>query len=139
MAGVNWASGLGAKDLLEPAYGLPYPPPITHLREYLGVLRPLLDGARTGYRGATVTSHPFGATAVAGAEQAIPVVVAAMGPQALRITGEFADGTLPFLAGPRRWSSTSSPCSPGQQPARADRHLGSSSPYPLWSPTRSSR
>ena len=64
--------GLGAKDLLEPAYGLPYPPPITHLREYLGALRPLLDGADTGYRDATVTSHPFGATAVAGAEQAIP-------------------------------------------------------------------
>jgi alkanesulfonate monooxygenase SsuD/methylene tetrahydromethanopterin reductase-like flavin-dependent oxidoreductase (luciferase family) len=48
-----------------------------------------------------VTSHPFGATAVAGAEQAIPVVVAAMGPQALRITGEFADGTVPFLTGPK--------------------------------------
>ena len=93
--------GLGAKDLLEPAYGLPYPPPITYLREYLGALRPLLDGADTGYCGATVTSHPFGATAVAGAEQAIPVVVAAMGPQALRITGEFADGTVPFLAGPK--------------------------------------
>src|SRR5258705_13610048 len=43
--------GLGARDLLEPAYGLPYPPPITHLREYLGALRPLLDGADTGYRG----------------------------------------------------------------------------------------
>jgi F420-dependent oxidoreductase-like protein len=66
--------GLGAKDLLEPAYGLPHPPPITHLREYLGALRPLLDGADTGYRGATVTSQPFGATAVGGAEQAIPVV-----------------------------------------------------------------
>jgi anti-anti-sigma factor len=48
-----------------------------------------------------VTSHPCGATAAAGAEQAIPVVVAALGPQALRISGESADGTLPFLAGPK--------------------------------------
>src|SRR5712691_8436999 len=45
-------------------------------------------------------------------------------------------GSLPLsgrktpTAVPRRWSNTSSPCSPGQQPARADRHLGSSSPYP---------
>ena len=94
--------GLGVgKDLLEPAYGLPYPPPITHLREYLGALGPLLDGARTRYSGLTVTSHPFGPTAVAGAEPAIPVVVAAMGPQALRITGELADGTVTFLAGPK--------------------------------------
>lgn len=93
--------GLGSKDLLEPAYGLPYPPPITHLREYLGALRPLLDGASTGYSGATVTSHPFGPTAVAGAEPRIPVVVAAMGPQALRVTGELADGIVTFLAGPK--------------------------------------
>ena len=93
--------GLGAKDMLEPAYGLPYPPPITHLREYLSALRPLLEGADTGFSGATVTSHPFGPTAVPGAEKAIPVVVAAMGPQALRITGELADGTVTWLAGPR--------------------------------------
>lgn len=31
----------------------------------------------------------------------MPVLVAAMGPQALRVTGELADGTLPFLVGPR--------------------------------------
>ena len=28
--------GLGARNLLEPALGLPYPPAIRHLREYLG-------------------------------------------------------------------------------------------------------
>ena len=93
--------GLGAKNLLEPAYGVPYPPPITHLREYLGALRPLLDGKDTGYDGATVISHPVVGTAVAGAEPRIPVLVAAMGPQALRIAGQFADGTVPFLAGPK--------------------------------------
>lgn len=31
----------------------------------------------------------------------MPIVVAAMGPQALKVTGELADGTMPFLAGPR--------------------------------------
>ncbi|MDT0447433.1 LLM class flavin-dependent oxidoreductase, partial [Streptomyces johnsoniae] len=31
----------------------------------------------------------------------VPVYVAAMGPKALRVTGELADGTLPYLAGPR--------------------------------------
>ena len=31
----------------------------------------------------------------------LPVYVAAMGPKALRVTGELADGTLPYLAGPR--------------------------------------
>ena len=93
--------GLGVKELLEPAYGLPFPPPVRHLREYLTALRPLLDGRDTGYQGDTVTSRPFGPTSVAGAGERIPVLVAAMGPQALRVTGELADGTLPFLAGPR--------------------------------------
>jgi alkanesulfonate monooxygenase SsuD/methylene tetrahydromethanopterin reductase-like flavin-dependent oxidoreductase (luciferase family) len=31
----------------------------------------------------------------------IPVYVAAMGPKALQVTGELADGTMPYLAGPR--------------------------------------
>jgi hypothetical protein len=31
----------------------------------------------------------------------VPVYVAAMGPKALQVTGELADGTLPNLAGPR--------------------------------------
>ncbi|MCW2936209.1 MAG: Oxidoreductase [Actinomycetia bacterium] len=31
----------------------------------------------------------------------VPLLVAAMGPQALRAAGELADGTLPYLAGPR--------------------------------------
>jgi hypothetical protein len=38
---------------------------------------------------------------VPAARPAVPVVVAAMGSQALRATGELADGTLPYLAGPK--------------------------------------
>lgn len=36
-----------------------------------------------------------------GAEPPTPVLVAAMAPQALRVSGELADGILPYLAGPR--------------------------------------
>jgi F420-dependent oxidoreductase-like protein len=97
--------GMGAKPLLESAYGLPYPPPIRHLREYLTLLRPLLDGAQVSFDGETVSAHPELPTAVAGATP-VPVIVAAMGPQALRVTGELADGTLPFLAGPKAISDS---------------------------------
>ncbi|MYR36200.1 LLM class flavin-dependent oxidoreductase, partial [Streptomyces sp. SID4944] len=34
-------------------------------------------------------------------EGGVPLLVAAMGPQALRVSGELADGILPYLAGPR--------------------------------------
>ncbi|HEY3688259.1 MAG TPA: TIGR03564 family F420-dependent LLM class oxidoreductase [Streptosporangiaceae bacterium] len=92
--------GLGGGDM-EAAYGLPYPPRIRYLREYLTALRPLLAGRAEVYEGETVVSRPFADTAVAGAEPEIPVIVAAMGPQALKATGALADGALPFLAGPR--------------------------------------
>lgn len=93
--------GLGSASVTAEAYGAEFPPPAKALREYLSALRPLLAGKDDPYEGDIVTSRPFAPTSVAGAEPAIPVLVAAMGPQALRVTGELADGTIPFLAGPR--------------------------------------
>lgn len=93
--------GLGAPTLSDQIYGLPFPPVIQHLREYLTALRPLLDGEMSVFEGETLTSRPVAPTAVAGAQPTIPVLVAAMGQQALRVTGELADGTITAQAGPR--------------------------------------
>ncbi len=96
--------GLGVQSLLEPAYGFEYPPPIVHLREALTVLRQILVGERPEFDGETLTACPPLPTAVAGGGD-VPILVAAMGPQALRVAGELADGTLPYLAGPRALST----------------------------------
>jgi F420-dependent oxidoreductase-like protein len=48
----------------------------------------------------TATAGLPGEAWVPGGDNA-PILVAAMGPQALRVAGELADGTIPFLAGPR--------------------------------------
>lgn len=45
----------------------------------------------------------------------IPIIVAAMGPQALKVTAELADGTLPFLAGPRALSEQIVPAMSGKR------------------------
>ncbi|MEC3977089.1 LLM class F420-dependent oxidoreductase [Amycolatopsis sp. H20-H5] len=92
--------GLGAKALSEAAYGVGYPPPIRHLREWLTVLNQALDGEQVSFDGETVSAHPVWPVTVQGSAKP-EVIVAAMGLQALRVTGELADGTLPFLAGPR--------------------------------------
>lgn len=92
--------GLGVQSLLEPAFGFEYPPPITSLRESLTVLRDIFGGRRPLFDGETLTACPPLPTAVPGGGD-VPIVVAAMGTQALRVAGELADGTLPFLAGPR--------------------------------------
>ncbi len=57
---------------------------------------------RADFRGeliTAVTPAPMGGK-LPGADPAVPVLVAAIGPQALRASGELADGILPFLAGP---------------------------------------
>ncbi|WP_103354073.1 TIGR03564 family F420-dependent LLM class oxidoreductase [Amycolatopsis sp. CA-128772] len=103
--------GLGSKGFLGPVYGVEYPPPIRHLREYLTVLRQVFAGEAVDFDGETVQAHPPGPSTVAGGGD-VPVIVAAMGPQALRVTGELADGTLPFLAGPKALSEEIVPALP---------------------------
>ncbi|MDI5970914.1 TIGR03564 family F420-dependent LLM class oxidoreductase [Streptomyces sp. SL13] len=92
--------GLGVQTLLEPAYGVDYPPPIGHLRESLTVLRQVLRGEQPRFTGRTVTARPPLPTAVPGGGD-VRLIVAAMGTQALRAAGELADGTVTYLAGPR--------------------------------------
>jgi F420-dependent oxidoreductase-like protein len=94
---------LGAKQLVEGPFGVTFERPIARLRQFLSALRPALETGRTDYRGDLVSATtPEGlSVALPGATPTVPVLVAAMGPQALRATGELADGTLPNLAAPR--------------------------------------
>ncbi|WP_096505538.1 TIGR03564 family F420-dependent LLM class oxidoreductase [Mycobacteroides stephanolepidis] len=95
--------GLGAPVIEGPSYGLHVDKPIRRLREYLTTLRQLLDTGTADFHGETLTVAPRFTTAQPGGEN-IPVLVAAMAPQALRVTGELADGTIPLHAGPRALS-----------------------------------
>jgi F420-dependent oxidoreductase-like protein len=93
--------GLGVAQMVEQVFGVDASRPIRHLREYLTVLGSLLTTGAADFAGQTVRASTIMPGAVAGAQPPVPVLVAAMGPQALRVTGELADGTLPYLAGPR--------------------------------------
>jgi F420-dependent oxidoreductase-like protein len=96
--------GLGHKAQVEGVFGVPFDRPIRHLRDYLRIVRSLLDTGTAEVRGVTVTADLSGVPAGAlrgGVTPRVPLLVAAMGPQALRAAGELADGTLPYLAGPR--------------------------------------
>ncbi|GAA5151981.1 TIGR03564 family F420-dependent LLM class oxidoreductase [Pseudonocardia eucalypti] len=92
--------GLGARNFLEPLFGVTEPRTITQLREFLTVLDPLLRTGEVDFAGQTLTARTAWSGHLPGA-QPPPVLVAAMGPKALRVTGELADGTLPYLAGPK--------------------------------------
>ncbi|MGW8357944.1 TIGR03564 family F420-dependent LLM class oxidoreductase [Streptomyces wedmorensis] len=92
---------LGTRHLTETGFGIPYERPIGLLREFLTALRPLLETGSADFHGELLTATTPYPASVPGARPPVPVLVAAMGPQALRVSGELADGILPFLAGPR--------------------------------------
>ena len=92
--------GLGAHALEAEAFGTSFPNTIQRLREHLTVLRSIFDDGSVAFGGEELTAKPGWPVTVAGGRP-VPVYVAAMGPKALQVTGELADGTLPLLAGPR--------------------------------------
>ncbi|MDG4665588.1 LLM class F420-dependent oxidoreductase [Mycobacterium sp. 236(2023)] len=92
--------GLGAHEIERASFGLAWPNTIARLREYLTVLRSVFDTGAVDFHGAEFTAAPSWPVTLAGGSP-VPVYVAAMGPKALQVTGELADGTLPYLAGPR--------------------------------------
>lgn len=92
--------GLGAHEIERTSFGIAPPNTIARLREYLTILRSVFDTGAVDFRGEEFTASPSWPVAVPGGSP-VPVYVAAMGPKALQVTGELADGTLPYLAGPR--------------------------------------
>lgn len=92
--------GLGAHEPERVAFGQAWPNTIDRLREHLTVLRSVFDTGAVHFHGSELSADPEWDVAVPGGNP-VPVYVAAMGPKALAVTGELADGTLPYLAGPR--------------------------------------
>ncbi|MFF1464472.1 LLM class F420-dependent oxidoreductase [Streptomyces sp. NPDC058330] len=92
---------LGTKLLTEGGFGIPFERPVARLREFLTALRQLTETGTADFHGELLTAHTPVPARVPGAEAGVPLLVAAMGPQALRAGGELADGILPYLAGPR--------------------------------------
>lgn len=92
--------GLGAHEPERLAFGTSWSNTIGRLREHLTVLRAIFDDGAVSFHGEELSANPAWPVTVAGGTP-VPLYVAAMGPKALQVTGELADGTLPFLAGPR--------------------------------------
>ncbi len=90
--------GLSHQIVVESMWGLSFAKPVRHLREYLSVLGPLSRGESVSFDGEEYRVHAT--LAVAGA-QPYPIVVAALGPQLLKVTAELADGTLTWCTGPK--------------------------------------
>ncbi len=88
--------GLSHQMMIEGSLGLDYSKPIPHMREYLTILNGLLAGEPVRFSGELFKVN--GQVSVAGAKKP-PVLVAALGPDMLRLCGRLADGTITWMGG----------------------------------------
>ena len=78
--------------------GIPFDKPIRHLREYLSILVPLLETGEVDFDGELLSCH---AKIFKRDMPDCSVLVAALGPQALKVAGEYAAGTTLAWVGPK--------------------------------------
>src|SRR3954447_7915193 len=90
--------GLSHKMVVENMWGLSYDKPVRHLREYLSVLMPMVEGQPVSVDGEEYQVHA--GVSVPGASRP-GVFVAALGEQMLRVTAAMADGTVTWCTGPQ--------------------------------------
>ncbi len=90
--------GLSHQPVIESMWGLSYEHPARHMREYLSVLRPLVDEGKVAFSGDVFRVQ---AGLQIPAAQRFPILIAGLAPMMLRIAGELADGTMTWMAGPK--------------------------------------
>lgn len=89
--------GLSHRLVIEDMYGQSFDRPARHMREYLSILLPLLDGEAADFDGDTMRAK-IGLSVHRPSR--VPVLLAAMAPVMLRLAGERADGTVLWMTGP---------------------------------------
>jgi F420-dependent oxidoreductase-like protein len=101
--GGRLALGLGRSHqlVIEGMFGIPYDRPITHMREYLTVVR---DLTRDGSCSVNGKMYRVNASLKVPGSSAFPILIGALMPKMLELCGELCDGTLTWMSGPRHLS-----------------------------------
>jgi 5,10-methylenetetrahydromethanopterin reductase len=91
--------GTGSPLVLAPQ-GVAFEKPVTRLREYIEVIRPLMRGEEVTYRGKTISLERariedlLSGRGAADASKRMPLHLGVTGPRALELAGELADGVI---------------------------------------------
>ena len=81
--------------VVERVWGIDFDRPLTHLREYLQILRELLGTGRVEFDGKLLTAH----TSIAAPTQ-VQVMNSALREKAFRLAGELSDGAISWMCPP---------------------------------------
>jgi alkanesulfonate monooxygenase SsuD/methylene tetrahydromethanopterin reductase-like flavin-dependent oxidoreductase (luciferase family) len=90
--------GLGTSGpvVIEDWHGMRFEKPLQRTREYIEIIRMILSGGRVNYSGEIFKLKNF-RLQFTPPRKDIPIYIASIGPKNIRLTGELADGWIPFL------------------------------------------
>ncbi len=93
--------GLGTSGpiVIENWHGVPFEKPLQRTREYVEIIRIILAGDRVNYESEIYKLKNF-RLSFKPVRKSIPIFIAAMGEKNIALTGEIADGWIPFLVPP---------------------------------------
>jgi F420-dependent oxidoreductase-like protein len=88
--------GLSHQVVIEGMLNMSFDKPVRHMKEYLSILMPLIHDRKVSFAGETLTTH---AELTINKAQSCDVVVAALGPQMLKLAAAMTQGTLTWCTG----------------------------------------
>lgn len=93
--------GLGTSGpiVIENWHGVPYDKPLQRTRECIEIIRMIINSERVNYEGEVFDLKNF-RLSFKPVRKSIPIFIAAMGEKNIQLTGEVADGWIPFLVPP---------------------------------------
>jgi F420-dependent oxidoreductase-like protein len=118
--------GLSGPQVSEGWYGVDYAKPLLRTREYMDVVRLALARERVSYSGRTIqlplpVSLGKSLKLTVGPVQAqMPILLAALGPTNVELTGAIADGWIPVLFAPEHIDTLREPLDKGAHTAGRD-------------------
>lgn len=93
--------GPSHKLVVEDVLGLSYDRPAQHTREYISVVRALVDNKAVAFSGDFYRVNTMNDTMHVPGAKPLPILLAGLAPIMLRIAGELADGTVTAFTGPK--------------------------------------
>src|SRR5215472_4176465 len=114
LSGNRFLCGIGASgpQVVEGWHGMPYGKPLARTREYVAIIRQILERRaplefngqhyRIPYDGPGASGIGKPLRSIVHGDPSLKIYTAAIGPAGLRTAGEIADGTLPFFMSPEK-------------------------------------
>jgi F420-dependent oxidoreductase-like protein len=125
LSGNRFLCGIGPSgpQVVEGWHGVPYGKPLARTREYIAIIRQILERKaplefngehyQIPYRGPGATGLGKPLRSIVHADPSLKIYTAAIAPAGLRTAGEVADGTLPFFMSPEQAEAIVAPVREG--------------------------